>query len=78
MSQIKNRKTRDYFSFLYQKAEGDVINSCFYCGRCKICEKFQIYWQEFRKNNIFHKEDVVCWEITFRGKNKYFTIIPRP
>ena len=47
MSRYKNRKDRGYLSFIYQKAEEDVMNSCFYCNKCLLCNKFQASRFEF-------------------------------
>ena len=47
MSRYKNRKDRGYLSFIYQKAEEDVMNSCFYCNESLLCDKFQTYRSEF-------------------------------
>ena len=47
MSRYKNRKDRGYLSFIYQKAEEDVMNSCFYYNESLLCDKFQTYRSEF-------------------------------
>ena len=68
MSRIKNRKTRDYFSFLYQKAEEDVINSCFYCGRCKICGNFKFIGRNLEKIIFFIRKMLFVGRLHFEEK----------
>ena len=42
----------------------------------RYLKNFKYISWNFEKN-FLHKKDLVCLEVTFRGKNKYFTITPK-
>ena len=79
MSRHKGKKTREEVKQILIDAKEKVIKPCWYCGSCKFCEIHQFHCAELKekgfntKNKSFH-----LWKITFRGKNKHFTLTSRP
>ena len=49
-----------------------------YYSKCELCYNFRIYKTKLKKNNFLVRKDVIYWKVTFREKNKHFTISQKP
>ena len=56
------------FVFIYQKAEGDIMNSCFYCKKRLLCDKFQTYTSEFEKEVFLLEKMLIIGMLLFEEK----------
>ena len=70
--------SRESLKLISIRAEDDVVKSCFYCKKCEKFNKFYNIMNECKeKDFLSFNEEVKCWEVVYRGKNKHFKTKPR-